>query len=183
MSSEYVKANWTKGYDAKGQPIPRSGEDAADRRRARLAEPGRRDQLAVAELQPADRTLLRQRLARLQHLLHLRSRRQPDGLGRLRSRRLVRVDDPGDRLQDRQDQAGATNGKANVRPLGLAQHGRQRALHRRSRRTTSSRSTRRPATRCGSPILNTSSATARSPTRWTDCSMSSSAPATRSGRS
>ena len=38
--------------------------------------------------------------------------REPDGLGRLRSRRLVGVDDPGDRLQDRQDPLDATSGKA-----------------------------------------------------------------------
>ena len=61
VSSEFVKTNWSNGYDAKGQPIPEPGEEAADRRRARLAESGRRDELAAAELQPADRTLLRRR--------------------------------------------------------------------------------------------------------------------------
>ena len=64
VSTEYVKTNWSKGYDAKGQPMPDPGEDAADRRRAGLAEPGRRDELAVPELQPADRPVLRERRAR-----------------------------------------------------------------------------------------------------------------------
>ena len=35
-----MKTNWTKGLDAKGQPIPNPGEGTADRRRARLAESG-----------------------------------------------------------------------------------------------------------------------------------------------
>ena len=52
VSAEFVKTNWSNGYDAKGQPIP-------DPRRcrnptARWSRPtGRRDQLAVTELQPA----------------------------------------------------------------------------------------------------------------------------------
>ena len=52
----------------------RTRRRSAGRRRARVAEPGRRDELAAAELQPADRAVLRQRRARLQRLLHLRSR-------------------------------------------------------------------------------------------------------------
>ena len=51
VSTEYVKTNWSTGYDAKGQPIPEPGENAADRRRAGLAQSGRRHQLAVSELQ------------------------------------------------------------------------------------------------------------------------------------
>ena len=112
VSSEYVKTNWSDRLRQARAADSQPGEDAADRRRAGLAESGRRDQLAVTELQPADRPVLRQRGARLQHLLHLRPEREPDGLGRHRSRRLVRVDGPGHRLQDRQDQAGATSGKA-----------------------------------------------------------------------
>ena len=61
VSTEFVKTNWSLGYDAKGQPIPNPAKYAADRRRARLAEPGRRRELAVAELQPADGPVLRQR--------------------------------------------------------------------------------------------------------------------------
>ena len=90
VSTEYVKTNWSLGYDETGQPIPESGEEAAGRRRPGDAEPGRRDQLVSAELQPADGPVLRQRDARLQRLVHLRPERQPDGLGRHRSRRLRR---------------------------------------------------------------------------------------------
>ena len=78
------------------------GEDAADRRRARVAEPGRRHQLAAAKLQSGDRAVLRAGIAHLQRVLHLRSERESAGLGRHRSRRLLRVDDSGDRLQDRE---------------------------------------------------------------------------------
>ncbi len=41
-STEYVKTNWSKGVDAKGSADSRSGEGAAARRRAGLAESGRR---------------------------------------------------------------------------------------------------------------------------------------------
>ena len=44
VSSEYVKSNWSNGYDKRGQPIPEPGEDAADSparwsRRIRAARP------------------------------------------------------------------------------------------------------------------------------------------------
>ena len=152
VSAEYVKTNWAKGYDAKGQPIPDPAKmpqlDGA------LVSPnsGGGDQLAVAELQPADRAVLRERGAGVQHLLPLRPERQPDGVGRLRSRRLVGVDDPGDRLQDREDPLDAPVGRQ--RAHRAREHRRQRALLRRARRTTSSRSTPRTGGRCGTPILN-----------------------------
>ena len=131
VSSEYVKSNWWSGYDKRGQPIPKPEKMPQIRRRAGVAEPGRRHQLAVAELQPADRPVLRQRGARLQHLLHLRPEREPDGMGRLRSRRLVGVDAAGDRLQDRQGALDAQVGRQR-RPLRHRHHRRQRALHRRA---------------------------------------------------
>ena len=68
-------------------------------------------QLAASELQPRHRPVLRQRRARVQRLLHLRPERQARRLGRQRSRRLGRIDDPGDRLQDRQDQVESTSGR------------------------------------------------------------------------
>ncbi len=40
-------------------------------------------------------------------------------------------------------------GRQRRRPIRRGQHGRQRAVHRRLRRTTSSRWTPRPARRCG----------------------------------
>ena len=61
VSAEYVKTNWSLGYDEKGQPIPNPAKMPQIDGALVSAEPGRRDQLAAAELQPADRTLLRQR--------------------------------------------------------------------------------------------------------------------------
>ena len=103
VSSEFVKTNWSLGYDKRGQPIPNPAKmpqiDGA------LVSPNseRRRELAIADVQPDDRALLRQRDARLQRVLHLRSERQPGRLGRLRSRRLLGGDAAGHRLQDRQD--------------------------------------------------------------------------------
>ena len=53
VTAEFVKTNWSLGFDAEGQPIPNPAKKPQHRRRARVAEPGRRDQLAAAELQPA----------------------------------------------------------------------------------------------------------------------------------
>ena len=50
ITSEFVKTNWAKGVDENGSADPESGQGAAARRRARDAEPGRRRQLAAAEL-------------------------------------------------------------------------------------------------------------------------------------
>ena len=85
-----------------------SREDAADRRHARVAQSGRRDQLAVAVVQPAHGPVLRELVARLQRVLPLRSERQPGGVGRHGSRRLLGVDAAGDRLPDRQDPVDAS---------------------------------------------------------------------------
>ena len=61
VSAPYVKTNWSKGYDAKGQPIPNPAKDPQIDGALVDAEPGRRHQLAATELQPADRPALRQR--------------------------------------------------------------------------------------------------------------------------
>ena len=112
VSSDYVKTNWSARLRRQGTADPEPGETAAGRRRAGHPQPGRRDQLVPAELQPADGALLRQRHARLQRLVHLRRQRQPDGLGRHRPRRLRRTAGAqGHRLQDRQD------------PLGMPRYG------------------------------------------------------------
>ena len=129
VSSDYAKTNWSKGYDAKGQPDPRPGEEAAGGRRSRDARSGRRDELALTELQPGDRPLLRRRVARVQHLLYLRSGREPAGVGRHGSRRLVGVDAAGDRLQDGQDPLVASLGHQHA--LGPPHDGRQPALRGR----------------------------------------------------
>ena len=102
VSSDYVVDELVEGLRRERTADPRSGEGSADRRLARDAEPGRRHQLAAAELQPEDGPLLRQRRAGLQRLVHLRRRGQPAGVGRHRSRRLAAEHGAGDRLQDRQ---------------------------------------------------------------------------------
>ena len=90
------------GLRREGPADSESCEDAADRRRARVAGSRRRDQLAVADVQSANRPLLRERRACLQRVLPLRSQRQSGRVGRHRSRRLVRVDAARARLQDGQ---------------------------------------------------------------------------------
>ena len=149
-STEYVKTNWSKGVDAKGSPIPRSGERAAARRRAGLAESGRRHQLAASDLQSRHRPVLRQRVARLQRLLHLRPERQARRLGRQRSRRLGRNHDPGDRLQDRQGEVDPQVGRR--RPLRPAVHRRAICSSRATGPATWWRSTPPTAIRCGTRI-------------------------------
>ena len=59
VSTEFVKTNWSKGFDAKGQPIPNPAKNPQIDGALGHAEPGRRDELAAAELQPAHRTVLR----------------------------------------------------------------------------------------------------------------------------
>ena len=61
VSSRVRQDELVEGLRREGPADSQSREGAADRRRARLAEPGRRHQLAAAELQPADRAVLRQR--------------------------------------------------------------------------------------------------------------------------
>ncbi len=137
ISSEYVKTNWTSGYDAKGQPIPNPAKEPQIDGALVTPNQGGATNWPPPSFSPATGPLLRQRLARVQHLLPLRHRRQPDGLGRHRSRRLLRVDDPGDRLQDRQDPLVAHQWESNIRERA-AQHGRQPAVRRRTFRRTSS---------------------------------------------
>ena len=91
------------GYDEKGQPIPNPAKIRRSTARS-SRRPGRRAELATSELQPADRSVLRAGHAGLQRLLPLRSLRESAGMGRHRPRRVVRVDGPGGRLQDGQDE-------------------------------------------------------------------------------
>ena len=147
VSAEYVEDELVEGLRREGAAYPQSREAPAARWRARVAESGRCHELAAAELQPADWPLLRQRWARLFRVLHLRSRRQPPGLGRNGSRRLGRVHAPGDRLQDRQGPLEPQVGGQH--PRRRAQHRREPGLHRRELQRHSWRSTPRPATRCG----------------------------------
>jgi PQQ-dependent dehydrogenase (methanol/ethanol family) len=131
VSNEYIKTNWSLDYDARGQPIPEPGETSADRRSARDAEPGWRDQLVPAELQSADRPVLRERDACVQRVVHLRPQRQSDGLGRHRPRRLRRTTAAeSDRLQDRQNPLERA---AIWRQLGHSHHRGQRPVQRGGR--------------------------------------------------
>ena len=72
VSSEYVKTNWAQGRGCQRPADSESGQAAAARWRAGVAESGRRGELAAAELQSGHGTVLRQRRARLQCLLPLR---------------------------------------------------------------------------------------------------------------
>ena len=168
-----------------GPADPESGEASADRRRARDAEPGRRDA-----------TGSRRASARRPGLFYVSAAQ--------RLQRLATSTTPGDNPQgwggtDRGGwsqrrwcrrsttrparSAGATSGKAaacsgslstagNLLFTGDGSSGELRRAERHDGRSAVAR--RRPQRR---------SATVRSPTRWTACSMSSSAPATRCGRS
>ena len=119
LSTEFVKTNWTLGLDEKGQPMPNPGEDAAERRRARLAEQRRRRQLAAAELQPADRTVLRER-RRARSACSTSTIRDdnPQGWGGTDRGGWSESMTAGHRLPDRQGHAGRIRGKA-ARAAGL----------------------------------------------------------------
>ena len=183
VSSDYVKTNWSPGLRREGPADSESGEGPADRRRARLAEPGRRHELAAAELQPADRTVLRQRGARLQRLLHLRSRATTRRAGAAPIAAAGRES----MMQAIDYKTGKVNwshkweGGARVGP---PEHGRQPALRRRRHRTTSSRSMPTTGDALWHARLNSVRQQRADHLRARrHCSTSSSAPATRSGRS
>ena len=132
-STEYVKTNWTQRPRRQGPADSEPAQGAAGRRRARVAEPGRRPELAAAKLQSADGPLLRQRDARLQRVLPLRERerRQAAGLGRQRPRRLVRGHAARPRLPDRQGALALLVGRERQHAIGPAVHGGQSAVRGR----------------------------------------------------
>ena len=103
VSSEFVKTNWSLGYDDKGQPIP---------------NPEKRPQIAGALVtpdqggatnwfSPSFSPLTASSMSTptgLQRLVHLRPQRQSHGLGWDRPWRVLRTRAAqGDRLQDRRD--------------------------------------------------------------------------------
>ena len=59
VSTDYVKTNWSLGLRREGPADSESGEDPQMDGALVSPESGWRDQLAVAELQPADRAVLR----------------------------------------------------------------------------------------------------------------------------
>ena len=129
VSTEYIKTNWSLGYDEKGQPIP---------------NPAKMPQIAGALVSPnqggatnwpppsfsPQTGLFYVNATRAFSVFYLYdAERQPAGLGRHRSRRLRRAAAAeGDRLQDRQDPLEHPVGRRQLRP---AEHRRQRALQRR----------------------------------------------------
>ena len=112
-------------------------------RRTRAARPTGRRRASVRR--PASSTSARG--APIQRVLHLRSERQPAGLGRHRSRRLGRVDAAGDRLQDRQGALEPQVGGQH--PLRRAEHGGEPRVHGRQLQRSRRAQCDRPATRCG----------------------------------
>ena len=130
VSSEYVKTNWSTGYDEKGQPIPNPAKhpqiDGA------LVSPNQGGATNWPPPSFSPQTgLFYVSAARAFSVYYIYDPgRQSAGLGRHRSRRLVGVDAPGDRLQDRQGEVEPQVGGEH--PLGAAEHRGQPALHRRA---------------------------------------------------
>ena len=116
VSTEYVKTNWSLGYDEKGQPIPNPAKRPQVAGALVTPNQGGATNWFSPSFQSADRALLRQRDPRVQRLVHLRRERQPDGVGRHGSRRIRRAGaTQGDRLQDRERSAGASRATAATR--------------------------------------------------------------------
>ena len=179
VSTEYIKTNWSLGTDERGQPIPNPEKRPQIAGALVTPNQARRDQLVFADVQPADRPVLRQRESRLQRLVHLRPERQPDGMGRHGPRRLRRTGAAqGHRLQDRRDPLEHSAVRRQLRP---AEHGRQR--HLRFGRVRASGPTTRPRERRCGTRASAASPTARSPTSSTASSTSSPRPAAASWRS
>ena len=177
VSSDYAKTNWSKGYDAKGQPDPEPGEEAAGGRRARDAESGRRDELAATELQPArpDCSTSPRRARSASSTSTIRARTRRGGAARIaaagRSRCCRRS------TTRRARSAGRIAGTANTRSGLLTRPATcsSRAATRRSRRAERHDGRRALARASRQQRL----ATDPSRTNWTVASTSSSARATR----
>ena len=146
VSVEYVKTNWALGYDDKGQPVPNPAKRPQIAGSLVTPNQGGATNWYPASFSPLDGPLLRHRQPRVQHLVHLRPERQPDGLGRHRSRRLRGAGpDQGDRLPHAAACAGAFRATAGTRVFSARPatscSGRARAALPRSMR--------RPVRRCG----------------------------------
>ena len=144
VSTEFVKTNWSLGYDERGPADPEPRQDAADRRRAGVAESGWRDQLAVADVQPARPGSSTSTPSRAFSVYYIYDPSDdPAGWGGTDRGGCSRVDAAGDRLQDRQDPLEPSLEER--RPDRPAQHGRQRRCSPADRAGWR-RSTPRPAT-------------------------------------
>ena len=129
ISTEYVKTNWSMGYDAKGQPIPNPAKDPQLDGALVSPNQGGAANWPPPSFSPQTGLVLRQHVARLQRLLHLRSDRESAGMGRHGSRRLVGGDAAGDRLQDREGPLVAQVGRGLARRA--PEHGGEPDFQRR----------------------------------------------------
>ena len=130
VSSEYVKTNWSSGYDKNGQPIPNLAKRPQVDGSLVTPDQGGATNWPPPSFSPQTGLVLRQRSALLQRLLPVRSLGEPTGMGRHRPRRVVGVDDSGCRLQDGQGEVEPQVGSEH--PLGDPDHGREPPLHRRT---------------------------------------------------
>ena len=110
LTTPFAAANWAKGIDEDGRPIPNPAKEPARDGRLVAPERGRRHQLPFAQLRSDDRPVHRQRAGRVRHLL-LQAGARRVRLGGRRLRRLEQGRAARDRLPDRQDPLGA-------RPIG-----------------------------------------------------------------
>ena len=81
VSSEYVKTNWSLGYDDRGQPIPNPEKKPQVAGALVTPNQGGATNWFSPSFSPHDGTVLRQCEPRLQRLVHLRRQRQPMGWG------------------------------------------------------------------------------------------------------
>ena len=72
LSSEFVKTNWALGVDAKGQPIPNPAKQPKLDGALVTPNQGGAINWPSPSFNPGDRLVLRQRRARVEHVLPLR---------------------------------------------------------------------------------------------------------------
>ena len=155
-TTEFVKTNWAKGVDAKGQPIPDPAKEPQTRWRAGLAESGRRGELAAAQLQSADRACSTSTpRAPSASITSTTTSDKPEGWGGNDRGGWARIHAAGDRLQDRQDQLEPQVGRLRrPRPACLSTAGNL-VFAGDPAQQPGRAGCRRPASRCGTPISAT----------------------------
>ena len=146
VSTEYVKTNWSLGYDAKGQPIPNPAK--IRRSPARWCRPnqGGATNWQSPSFSPLTGLFYVQLPPRLQRRITSTIRATIRRAGAARIAAATRSTMLRRSTTGQARSGGRTRG--NGGRLRGALHGRQRAVHRR-RRAASRHSTRQPARRCG----------------------------------
>ncbi len=130
ISSEYVKTNWASGYVAKGQPIPNPAKEPQIDGALVTPDAGGATNWQSPSFSPAT-GLFYVSAGRSFSIFYIYDPSDnPMGWGGTGVRRLRGVDDPGDRLQDRQSPVEPQVGSQP--PFWLVEHGGQPALHRRA---------------------------------------------------